>query len=66
MRGFRGQLWDGLFGTLSRRLFAQFARCVTDHAAQDDASEEVVGEMANASDRPFDATFGDGERKREE
>jgi hypothetical protein len=36
--------------------------CVTDHAAQDGASENMVGEMAGdiAGNCAFDATFGNG------
>jgi hypothetical protein len=49
--------------TPSRRLLAHFVRCVTDRAAHDGAKEGVIGEMAGnpASDRAFDAAFGDGD-----
>jgi hypothetical protein len=43
MRRFRGLLSDGLFGTLS---LVRFVDCVTGRAAQDGASEDMVGEMA--------------------
>jgi hypothetical protein len=46
MRRIRGLLCDELFGTLWRRLLAHFVRCVTGRAAQDGASEDMVGEMA--------------------
>jgi hypothetical protein len=46
MHRFRGLLSDGLFGTLWRHLLAHFVRCVTGRAAQDGASEDMVGEMA--------------------
>jgi hypothetical protein len=65
MRGFRGRLWDGLLGTLSRRLLVHFlvhsVRCVTDDAAHDSADEGVVmGQMSGdtAGDCTLDAAFG--------
>jgi hypothetical protein len=67
MRGFRGRLWTGSWGTLSRQLLAHFlvhsVRCVTDDADHDSADEGVVmGQIAGdtAGDCILDTAFGDG------